>query len=355
MGGAHTVMIRVIRSGLLTSLQDLGRLGYQKYGVIVSGAMDDYAHRVANLLVGNPVEEATLEMTLLGPTLEFQVDALISICGGDLQPRVNGRHVPQWASLMLKKGSILEFASARVGCRAYLAVCGGYDVSAVMGSKSTYLRANIGGFQGRALQDGDYLVCNPTRQRSCVQAAPESISTGWGACDNISHPWSVGWRARTGVAPSAMIRVLPGPEYEAFTELSRTRLFSEAFQVSVQSDRMGYRLVGPVMEYQGHREMISEGVTVGTVQVPSDGNPILLMSDRQTMGGYPRIAQVATVDIATLAQVKPGDAIRFTEVSLLDAQELLRQRARLLRYLAAAIACRDKEGGWTYAPDRFEL
>jgi antagonist of KipI len=360
-------MIRVIRAGLLTSVQDLGRVGQQHYGIIVSGSMDPYAHQVANLLVGNPMSEATLEMTLLGPTLEFQEEALISICGGDLQPRVDGRPVPSWSPVMVGKGTVLELGVARTGCRAYLAVAGGFDVPRVLGSKSTYLRAGIGGFYGRALQDGDEVPLHSA-------VAAESLFTGMLPGDAagaemigttgvewVRRPgihtacWSVGWDARTGQGDNPSIRVIPGPEYNAFTDESKLALEGEQFAVSPQSDRMGYRLTGSKLTLREGRDMLSEGVTTGTLQVPLDGHPILLMADHQTTGGYPRIAQVAAVDIPVVAQRKPGDNLRFQMISLAEAQSHIRRQSRELQRLASAIAWKRKNGGDVDASSRLKL
>lgn len=341
------MMIRVLRGGLLTSLQDLGRFGYQQFGVVVGGAMDGYSHRVANLLVGNPQTEATLEMTLLGPTLEFQSDAVISICGGDLNPTVASQPVPQWKTVYVKKGCVIEFSRAQSGCRAYLAVAGGFDVPVVMDSQSTYLRAGFGGYQGRRLLDGDELPIRRNRNSSLPSNVPQSLSNRIRGSRFVSEPWSVHWDARSRLDTAAPIRVLRGREFDQFTAESRERLFRHAFVVSSQSDRMGYRLEGQSLGFTAYPEMISEGVTVGTLQVPPDGRPILLMADRQTTGGYPRIAQVVTVDISALAQVKPGDSLRFREVSLAEAQDLIRRQARQLKCLHYAIEYQRENGGFT--------
>lgn len=357
-------MIRVIRAGLLTSIQDLGRVGQQHYGIIVSGSMDPYAHQVANLLVGNPVSEATLEMTLLGPSLEFQTDALISICGGDLQPRVNGRSVPSWSPIIVRKGTVVEFGVARAGCRAYLAVAGGFDVPSVMGSKSTYLRAGIGGFYGRAMQDGDSLKIRSVEvtRSAGIHSADVVRSSGIQSVELAPRPeiqivpWSVGWDARTGRGNAQPeVRIVRGPEYELFSDESKRVFESEPFVVSPQSDRMGYRLTGPRLALREERDMLSEGVARGTVQVPPDGHPILLMADHQTTGGYPRIAQVATVDIPLVAQRKPGDILRFRMISLVEAQCLIRDQARELQRLASAIAWKRGNGGDVDASSRLKL
>jgi antagonist of KipI len=314
--------IQVIRPGLLTSIQDLGRFGMQKHGVIVSGAMDSFALRVANILVGNEEGEAALEITMLGPKLQFLEDSLIAICGGNLSPTVGGQPIPEWRPVFVKKGSILSFGAVKSGCRAYLAVMGGFDIPEVMDSRSTYLRAGIGGFHGRALKGGDVLhVKTPSdwadrrMRRLYENAGTNSIAVS---------EWSVSNDIFPAYQQNPVIRVTHGGQFNWFTAESREQFFRSEFRVTPQSDRMGYRLSGLQLQLSEPRELISEAVTAGTVQVPADGNPIVLMADRQTTGGYPKIAQVATVDLPVLAQVKPGEKVRFQEIQLVEAQALLR-------------------------------
>ncbi len=327
--------IAVIRPGLLTTVQDLGRYGYQKYGVIVSGAMDPYALRVANLLVGNSAGEAGLEITLLGPTLQFAADTLLAITGGDLSPVVDGRPVPLWRPVYLAKDSILQFGAVKSGCRAYLAVAGGYAVGEVMGSKSTYLRAGIGGFAGRALQAGDVLQQNEppagaaewlARLRQRAAGAPLG-ATSWYA--GREHP---------AAAPAAAtVRVMRGSQYSRFSAAAQTAFWNTEFTVTPRADRMGYRLAGAALDLDEPLEMLSEAVALGTIQVPPDGQPIILLADRQTTGGYPKIGQVAVVDAAKVAQVKPGGKIRFTEVTVAEADRLYQEREQTLHCLKTAI------------------
>jgi len=312
------VSLQIIRPGLLTSVQDLGRYGFQKYGVIVSGAMDSFALRIANLLVGNEEGEAALEITIIGPSILIEQDVVIAITGGNLSPTINGQPIPQWRPVYVKKGSTLQFGSCVSGCRAYLAAAGSFDLPKVMGSNSTYLRAGIGGLQGRALQSGDILTCKTPSKLALQRIKRFSQAIG----DDLfaATDWSVSQRMLPAYRPNPVIRVIRGREFEDFTPESREQFFAGRFQVTPQSDRMGYRLAGATMQLSQPLELISAAVSAGTIQVPPEGKPIVLLADRQTTGGYPRIAQVATVDLPVIAQVKPGESIQFEEISLEEAQ-----------------------------------
>lgn len=327
--------MRVLKAGAHTSIQDTGRFGYQKYGVIVSGAMDPFALRTANLLVGNDEDEAGLEVTLQGPALEMQQDVWISICGADLSAQLDGQLVPQWRPVFARKGATLHFGKPRAGCRAYVAVAGGFAVSAVLGSKSTYLRAGIGGYGGRALQAGDELpigeLKTPVQKR--MQKFVEALSDGAFATTG----WCVSARLFPAYSDTPEVRVVRGPEYALFTPSSQEAFVSTQYVVTPQSDRMGYRLEGPPLSFLETRQLISTAVTWGTVQVPADGKPIVLMADRQTTGGYPRIAQVITADIPVLAQLKPGAKVGFTQTTVEDAQAILRRRQQEFSMLKMAI------------------
>ncbi|WP_332698300.1 biotin-dependent carboxyltransferase family protein [Halalkalibacter lacteus] len=324
----------ILRPGLLTSIQDLGRVGFQKYGVIVSGAMDCYALRVANILVGNGEGEAALELTLAGPTLKVEQDLLIAITGGDLAPTIDKLPIPLWKPVYVRKGSVLQFGPCRSGCRAYLAVAGGLCVEEVMGSASTYLRAGIGGYHGRALEADDVLRFRaPSEQalqliEQLVKSSDERFST---------TTWSVTTEFAIPDEKINTIRVTLGSHYEQFAEESRNAFFDQVFKVTPQSDRMGYKLSGDPLTRTDAFEMISEAVTLGTIQVPSNGQPIILLADRQTTGGYPRIGQVVTVDLSLLAQMKPGEQIQFKEVSMQKAEALYLSRENDLQELRAGV------------------
>ncbi|GJM83368.1 KipI antagonist [Paenibacillus sp. HMSSN-139] len=319
------------KPGLLTTVQDLGRFGVQKYGVIVGGAMDAFALRIANLLVGNAEEEAGLEITLLGPVIRFEQTALISLCGGDLSPKLNGVPIPLWRTVLAPKGSMLTFGPIQLGCRAYLAVGGGIDVPVRMNSRSTYLRAGIGGYEGRALVAGDRLTLGDMTQRGShlLGLLAREASKEYGAVSR----WAVFPEMLPKYAANPIVQLIPGEEYDLFQVQSQQILWQEEFAVLPQSDRMGYRFKGRELQMNQSKEMISSAVTMGTVQVPPDGNPIILMADRQTTGGYPKIAQVASVDLPLLAQTNLGARVRFREVTLQEAQRQWIERENAIQTL----------------------
>jgi antagonist of KipI len=308
--------IHIIDSGLLTTVQDLGRWGFQKDGVSVSGVMDSFASRIANWLVGNEEHEATLEVTMVGPTLRFEENVLIAICGGEFSCTLNDQPVSLWKPLFVKSGSVLSIGACRSGYRAYIAFAGGFDIPMVMNSRSTYLQANLGGFNGRALQKGDVLSLRSN------QFPVSARDVRWGISYSFRSYFS---------GKRKTIRVMEGPEFATFTEKSRYDFFASPYEVTVQSNRMGYRLKGKKLERKTDEEMISEAVTFGTIQVPRDGQPIILMADRQTTGGYPRIAQVISVDLPILAQARPREVICFQKVTFAEAQRLYMEREREMK------------------------
>jgi antagonist of KipI len=325
-------VIEITKPGLYDTIQDLGRFGYQKFGVVVGGAMDSFSHRVANMLVGNEDTAASIEMTLVGPRLLFKEDALIAICGGDLAPTIEGIHVPMWRQIFIRKGSELRFAAAKAGSRAYLSVAGGFDVPAVLGSRSTYVKAGLGGFDGRTLQKGDVLHVGSASVLSQVLVQKLATSMPFQAAD-----WQVAPKLLPKLSKHYEIRVIPGRQYELFNEDSRQKFWSEQFIVSSQSDRMGYRINGPALRLKEPKEMVSEAVTYGSIQVPSDGNPIILAADRQTTGGYPKIGQLSSIDFTKLAQAKAGDQLSFKEVTIEESQQLCEKQEMNLKELHAAI------------------
>lgn len=335
-------MIKVLKPGLLSSIQDLGRTGYQKFGVIASGAMDPFSHRMANLLSGNEENDPALEITMMGPTLTFEEDTLISICGGDLSPSINGQPIRTWRSVFVKKGSALKFGGCQKGCRAYLAVSGGFAVPEVMNSKSTYLRAGIGGFKGRALKAGDVLETGKPSLQSFKMK--DFLSKQLLDKAFVENDWGIASKLIPETVGNPEIRITRGRQFDLFTHESRIHLFNHAFEVTAQSDRMGYRLKGPALALSEHAEQISEAVNFGSIQVPPDGNPIVLLADRQTTGGYPKIGQVAAVDLPLLAQAKPGDALRFAEISNEQAQQLLIKREMKLKELKQGIFLKTRGG-----------
>jgi len=328
--------IVVRRGGLLTTIQDLGRVGYRQYGVPLGGVMDQLSARIANLLVGNSEGDAVCEMTLQGPELVFEKDALVAVCGCDLSLALDGQPGRLWRPLAVRRGLTLTVGNARSGCRAYLAVAGGFDVPRVMHSRSTYLPAALGGLGGSALQAGDQLSTGQ----------PSAIAIQWlrHALDQQPNDLFVrsDWFVAGDLRPSgSTVRAIRGGQFDWFTPESRQRFFTSSFQVTTESDRTGYRLTGPELGLQQPRELVSEAAAMGTVQVPPGGHPIVLMADHPTTGGYPKIGQVATVDLPVLAQARPGDTIEFREVSVAEAQRLYRQREADLRKLRCAISLRD--------------
>lgn len=294
---------------MLTTVQDKGRYGYQKYGVTVSGAADSWSMKVANVLIGNEENCAGLEITLLGPQIQFCRDTFISICGGNLGPLLNGRPVPMWQGLRVRCGQLLTFTGRISGCRAYLAVSGGIDVPMVMGSRSTFLRGAIGGVSGGWLKEGDVLY------GGTPPATPRLTKLDPGCRPVLERKeWE--------------LRVIMGPQAHCFTEEALEVFQSREFTVSLNTDRMGIRLEGRPLEHKDGADILSEAVSFGTVQVPAHGQPIILMAESQTTGGYAKIAGVITVDHSFAAQCIPGDKILFRPVTLQFAQRLLIEREK---------------------------
>jgi antagonist of KipI len=308
---------------MFTTVQDLGRTGHQRFGVPVSGVMDSWALRIANIMVGNAPGDAGLEVTLSGPTITFDDETLIAVSGADLGAFVGDVHLPLRHPVCVPAEGTLTFRGGPHGCRAILAVAGGIAVPPVLGSRSTYVRGAFGGYEGRALRKGDVLPTgapSPWARRTMAALTRSDGLAGvatWGAGPSLRPPYSA--------AP--VVRLLTGTHTDHLTESSRDELFSETFRISPQSDRMGYRLDGPQLALREPLELLSEGTTFGTMQLPPGGSPIVLMADAQTTGGYPRIGEVASVDLPLLAQLRPGDHVRFRTCSLEEAQSayLLRE------------------------------
>jgi antagonist of KipI len=308
--------IVVERPGLHTTVQDLGRPGHQHEGVPACGAMDDVALRVANLLAGNAPGAAALEATLAGPVLRFERTTRIAVAGADLGWTVDGRPVAPWHSAVVPAGGLVAAGQARAGCRGYLAVMGGLDLPVVVGSRATYAPARMGGLQGRALRAGDVLplVRDTSQPRGAGRIVAPSGRPAYGD----------------------VVRLMLAPHAELLSPSSRARLLDAPFRVSPHSDRMGVRLEseGAPLAFETRLEPLSAGVAVGTVQLPAGGAPIILMADGPTTGGYPRLGEVATVDLPIVAQLCPGNRLRFTPVSLAEAQRLYLARERELALLA---------------------
>jgi len=307
-------LLKVKRPGLLTTIQDLGRFGYQQYGIVASGVMDTFSMQIANLLVGNNRADAVIEVSLSGPTFEALDDMIIAICGGNLSPMIDGEKIEMWRSFLLKRGQTLSFGEPISGARAYLSIAGGIDTPTIMGSKSTYLKASIGGFHGRALQKGD-------------------IIEGLGLFEKRRVGRKINHEDIPKYQDTVQVHVVIGPHEDSFTDDALTRFFSSEYKITPQSDRMGYRLSGTSIEHKQESEIISDAIPFGGIQVPANGQPIILMSDRQTTGGYPRIGTVISVDLPYLAQAKPGQTVQFIDISVEEAQKLYRQREDFFRYV----------------------
>jgi len=301
--------------GAFTTVQDAGRFGYQSLGVPVSGALDPFAHGVANLLVGNPPDCACLEITILGPRLEVRTEADVVLTGAEMGFTLNGAAVARWRTVRVRPGDVLEIGQVRSGCRGYLAVTGGIGVPRVMGSRSTYVGGKLGGFQGRPLQVGDVL---PGGDGEAL-GEPRELAPRW----LPEYPGEV------------VLRALRGPQDDFFHEGLEV-LFNSPYLVTAKADRMGYRLQGPAVPLREGRprSIVSEPSMPGGVQIPPDEQPIVLFVE-QTVGGYAKAATVISADLGRLAQATPGDTVRFAEVDLKAAHALYREEVKRMRSIAA--------------------
>ena len=311
-------VIEVLEGGIFTTAQDLGRYGYQRYGVPVSGAMDPFALRVANILVGNPEEDAGLEVTLAGAQMRFLVDTIVAVTGADLGPRLDDAGLPMWQAVAVPEGGVLAFAQIGDGMRAYLAVAGGIDLPQVLGSRSTYTRSRLGGVEGRVLAPGD------------------TLPTSWQEPSGRVEGKRLGADQIPSYGHSHALRVVLGPQDDAFTAEGIQALLSSTYTVTPTSDRIGSRLEGPPIRHKEDADIISDGTPFGAVQVTGDGMPIVLMADRGTTGGYTKIATVISVDLPGLAQAVPGDTVTFRSVSVEEAHQALTEQEARLKSLRSA-------------------
>lgn len=294
--------IDVINGGILTTIQDSGRYGYQELGIPTSGAMDDYNFRLANILVGNKLDEAVLEMTYFGPTLKFNEDLTLAITGSDMSPKINGQAIPMFETIKVKAGDTLQFGKVNEGIRSYLAFGGSIDVPMVNGSKSTHIKTKMGGIDGRALKAKDTLNIKKSREKT-MRRIPEKYLPKFSHCN--------------------ILRVVLGPQDDYFTEKGIHDLFrSGGYQVTKDFDRMGIRLKGTEIEHKETADIISDGTNFGSIQVPANGQPIILVADRQTTGGYTKIGNVITPDLPKLAQMTFLDKVLFQKVTIEEAQKL---------------------------------
>ena len=304
----------VVKAGMLTTIQDTGRWGFQSRGVPVAGPMDPVSHRIANALVGNSRDAALLEITLLGPELEFEDERLIAVAGADFELALDGRQVPSHAPFIVAAGSRLRFGARRLGARAYLAVSGGIAVPPTLGSRSTHLVSAMGGRDGRALTAGERLPLGETARAPRTPLGPQRA-----VVDLPDH--------------HATLRVLPGPQADSFVSDALASLQSAPYVVASDSDRMGFRLEGPRLAHARGADIISDATPLGVLQVPASGQPILLMADRQTTGGYPKIATVIAADMAIAGQLAPADTIAFAVCTPREAMTALIAQERALMAL----------------------
>jgi antagonist of KipI len=309
------VSVELLRAGMLTTLQDRGRHGCAMLGVGTAGAMDDVSARLANALVGNAPDAAVLEITLIGPRLRFGQAARIALTGAEHPD------LPMWRTLGVEAGTVLDVGNARHGARAYLAIAGGFVVERVLGSAATDVNARLGGVDGRPLCEGDRLAIGTA----------DPVARG-------PHPaWSLDPRPWFDPDPATPIRLIRGTHYDALDAASRAALFRPGFRIASDSNRVGLRLDGPRLALSAPLELVSEPLAGGTLQLPPGGQPIALMAEHPTIGGYPRIGHVAALDFATLAQRRPGDAVHFVEIGLDDAQTRYLERERALALLIETI------------------
>lgn len=304
--------LHLLAPGLQTTVQDLGRWGHQAEGVSVSGAMDPFAHRLANALVGNARGAATLEVTLLGPELRIEDERWVAIAGAEFDVRIDGEPVRPESPVRAPAGSTLRFGARRSGARAYVAIEGGVDVSPLLGSRATHVQSGMGGWQGRALRRGDTIPLGPAhRAFTPARRAP-------------------GRRTTPEMHAPAVLRVLPGPQDDRFAGNAMDVLTSAPYRVGEDSNRMGFRLAGPALAHLDAADIVSDATPLGALQVPGSGQPVLLMADRQTTGGYAKLATVISADIPVAAQLAPGDMIAFRICSRADAFAALVARERAL-------------------------
>ncbi len=303
--------IRILKGGMLTTVQDLGRTGYQSQGFSVAGVMDVRSFKIANLLLDNPENEAVLEFTLIGPTLEFTSATIIAITGGDFTPTINGEPAPMYTAIYMNKGDVLKFGSARTGSRGYIAFSSYLDIPVVMGSRCTNMKSRIGGFKGRKLQAGDYIGFRIKRRY-----LPFFLSRKLEP-DNFDQD-------------QTKVRVVMGPQDSRFSKQGIDTFLSSEYTVTSDFDRMGCRLEGAFIAPKESSDIISDGIAFGSVQVPSHGKPIILLADRQTTGGYAKIATVASVDIPKVVQRKTDHRIHFEAITVQEAQNLYMEEQKEL-------------------------
>lgn len=321
-------------------MQDVGRIGFREFGVSLGGALDSHALRVANLLVGNDESDAGLEITLGGLRLRFDDERTVAWCGGEFDVRVGSTSLPAGHATFISAGEELIVNPPKLGCRSWLAISGGIGVPIVLGSRSTDLRGNFGGLDGRPLRDGDLIPLGKIRRSPALVTLRRGRQTA--ATEKVSS-WSapIDWTTTAKTEP--VLRFVRGSDWDRFNPSSHLALTNETFAVSPDSDRMGARLDGPELKRNEDVDLVSEAVAPGTIQVPPSGKPIVLLGDCQTIGGYPKIAHVITVDLPVAAQLRAGDTVRFQEISRADAHRLLCERERELERFRIGLSLRLRE------------
>lgn len=308
-------MITVIQQGEFTTIQDKGRWGYQAYGMPVAGAMDQFAYRISNLLVGNTENAAAIEMTGTGAAFKFSEEQFIAVCGADMRGELNGVSINNWSSFLIPKRSELIFQAAAKGYRTYLAVRGGINVPMVLGSRSTYTRANIGGYEGRPLRKGDVLYPGENIARDLL---PRKLASQY-----IPE-----------YRPEVNLRIILGPQDTMFADKSIQTLLSNTYTVSEQSSRTGYQLIGPRILTNNTADIVSDAVGLGAVQIPSSGLPYIVTADHGTTRGFAKLGYVIQVDLSKLAQLKPGDLVRFSCLTEQEAIDALIQERQYYKAIA---------------------
>jgi antagonist of KipI len=302
-------MIVILDGGPQTTVQDLGRFGQLRYGIPPSGPVDRYAFMLANRLVGNSDSAAALECTLIGTRFQVHVACAIAVTGAEMPVTINGSEAPRWSTVIVKSGDVVKLGAARAGVRSYIAFSGGLDVPAVMGSRSTYLRGGLGGLEGRSLRKDDRVSLLP---------AP------------LPRAWRVATHRVPDYATAPEVRVVLGPQADRFTEAGVAAFLNNSYEILPQSDRMGARLRGERVPHLRGHDIISDGIALGSVQVAGDGQPIILLVDRQSTGGYTKLATVCSFDIGRVGQLKPGRSLRFRAVGVDEAHRLLQEHRALL-------------------------
>ncbi len=310
------IKIKIKKAGFQDTYQDLGRFGWRKFGVPVSGAVDIFSHQWANWLVGNPIDFPTLEMTLKGGRYEFLANAQIAITGADFSPTINDKSIPNNQTIEVQKGDELNFSSAKKGCRAYLAIQGKINLTASFGSYSTYLNGQFGGFQGRFLKKEDIITIENKSQNSSISLLKRTLPEHF-QMKNFNY---------------ITVRIIKGIEYNWLDETSKNRLFQQPFKVSNQSNRMGMQLESEPLIQQTNQQMISSGTTIGTMQLLPNGQIVVLLQDGQVTGGYPRIANVIQADLFRLAQLPPNGKIKFKVINRLEAINVWRYQVEKMKH-----------------------